>query len=99
MSTDVLTHGGFDISKPGRHAQFPGLDLETALARFLRGVGELHWDNDQADHLGLLVELLLYEGADPNIWAERLAHFLADWGVPDGTVVSFITHPPKGELQ
>jgi hypothetical protein len=86
------------LPPPQRHANFGNLDLETALARFLCGAGQLDWE-EHANPMLASIDLLLYDNADPKIWAERLVKFLLDWGVPTGTIVSLMHHPPNGQVR
>jgi hypothetical protein len=82
------------IYGPGLWLGRDGPELECALGHLLHGAGYLTAVEDQGPEWG--IDLVLHAGADVDGWVSRLAAWLQDWPVPEGTALSVTAYPAPG---
>jgi len=85
------------IYGPGRWLGEGHRGFERTLGRLLHGAGYLATDEDQGPEWG--IDLVLHVDTDVEEWVNRLAAWLQDWPVPEGTALSVIAYPTPGGVR
>ena len=84
MATTVFIYSYQRLSEPR-------IDLEDDLEDFLSGAGEVTGGGGGSAGWNIDLELELRDAADVEHWAERLAGFLRDRGMPKDTFLEIST--------